>query len=176
MQSKALWLPFFIVLLTLSSCGIFLVNELNRSTADKMKNYVSKGDGRWEILSVHWFTAQRGHTSDPYVTQEDSLWYPGGEIQFIDTPKRKDRRYNEAHYTDPNGNSIEIDWTISGDGDDDDDPKLSFYYWDNFPFPKTHGWFWLEEWENDRLVLLNENRGQDTYTQERLTIELKRKD
>lgn len=175
MRSQFLSFTFLAALLTFSGCGIFLVNELNRSTADKMKNYVSKGDGRWEIVSVHWFTSFRGHTSDPYVTQEDSLWYPGGEIQFIDTPKRKDRRYNEAHYTDANGNSIEIDWTISGDGDDDDDPKLSFYGWDNFPFPKTVGGFWLDEWENDRLVLLNDNRGQDTYTQERLTIELKRK-
>jgi len=157
------------ILFSLSSCEIFILAAFEETAEDEMYDYIRSVE-TWKIQSVNYYTAERGHQNDNFIVSTDSTWSPGGSMSFGKKGRKDDDLYHPMVYTDGNGNTKDVRFELYDALAADNNSRMYFHEWDDFPFPYGEDGFTLEIWGNGKLTIISKE--DHTYNQEFLTIEM----
>lgn len=149
-MKKLLYLVSISLSLVLSGCELFIIGALEKSTRDKMYDYMQAKDG-WQITSVTQYEAERTYPDSSFNVVLDTTWDPMSSIYFFEGKENDTFLYKPLTYVDANGDSTIAEYDLYPDGDN---PAFDFYHWPDYPFPHRPGNIYLlEVWSDGTLVI-----------------------
>jgi hypothetical protein len=162
---------FFIsVALIFSGCELAVLGLLEKTTRDKMYDYMQDAD-EWQITAVTQYEAQRDHPDSSFVVVVDSTWNPKSSIIFKDGKENDEYLHKPLTYIDSSGNSTIAEYDLYPDNEN---PAFSFYEWDDYPFPhKSGNIYLLEVWEKGKLTIAS--RIESKWRQYHIILEMEDK-